>query len=64
MKSQITSFFDKKMDRADFLKYLGLGLLALTGVAGVLRAFGVAPGVNTGTAQSYGVSAYGGVKRD
>lgn len=62
IKPQVALLLDKKMDRADFLKHVGIGLLALTGVAGVLRSFGVAPSL--GSTQSYGTSAYGGTKRD
>lgn len=64
MKSQITSLLDKKMDRADFLKYIGVGVLAMTGIAGAMRAFGISPTTNSNTTQSYGTSAYGGIKRD
>ena len=64
MKTQITSLFDKEMDRADFLKYIGVGVLAITGIAGAMRAFGISPTTNANTTQSYGTSAYGGVKRD
>lgn len=62
IKPQVASLLDKKMDRAGFLKHVGIGMLAVTGVAGVLKALGVSPSV--GGTQSYGSSAYGGVKRD
>lgn len=62
LKPQIGSLLEKKMDRADFLKHVGIGILALIGVTGALKAIGI--GQPGGAAQSYGSSAYGGLKRD
>lgn len=62
IKSQVSVLLDKKMDRADFLKHIAIGVLALTGIAGMLRALGISQ--PQGGAQSYGSSTYGGMKRD
>ncbi len=61
LKPQMTSLLEKKMDRAGFLKHVGIGVLAVTGVTGVLRALGIAQ--PSGGAHSYGTSPYGGIKR-
>lgn len=61
IKPQVAALLEKKMDRADFLKHVAVGVLALSGVAGALRTLGVSqPGNNP---QAYGSSAYGGIKQ-
>lgn len=62
IKPQIATLLDKKMDRTDFLKHIAVGVLAMSGIAGVLRALGGSQ--QPGGAHSYGSAGYGGSKRD
>lgn len=61
MKNEIDSLLQKEMDRRDFLKHVGVGLVALTGASALVRTLnGVgSPQVRAG---GYGASAYGGLK--
>lgn len=66
MKNELDSLLQKQMDRRDFLKHVGIGFVALTGVAGLLKTlngFGKSPSssVPAQNASSYGSSAYGGM---
>lgn len=57
----INELLQKRMDRKDFLKHVGIGLAVLTGTAGVIKMF--KPGAqNTHQGQGYGASVYGGTK--
>lgn len=58
-KQDFTAILDKEMDRKDFIKHLGIGLLALTGLSTVLQ--NLAP-VRERHSSGYGGSAYGGRK--
>lgn len=61
MKNELDSLLQKEMDRKDFLKHVGVGFAAITGVAVVLKTlngFG-----SKQQASGYGSSAYGGNKR-
>ncbi|HEX6461644.1 MAG TPA: hypothetical protein VFZ58_00030 [Candidatus Saccharimonadales bacterium] len=59
MKPDVNKLLQKRMDRKDFLKHLGIGFAAITGVATVLKA--VTSMTNSGTdAKAYGASVYGG----
>lgn len=58
-KQDFTAILDKEMDRKDFIKHLGLGLLALTGLSAVLQT--LAP-QHQRRSSGYGGSAYGGRK--
>lgn len=62
MHSQLDELLQKRMDRKDFLKHVGIGFVALTGVAAVLKS--VTPQkVNLNNNPSvYGGAAYGGTK--
>jgi hypothetical protein len=58
MRSELDNLLQKPMDRKDFLKHVGLGIVALTGVATILKTLN---GVNAPKRSSgYGSSAYGG----
>lgn len=66
LKENINELLAKEMDRKDFLKHVGIAIVALTGVAGVINALsgqhrfnGVA---KTGTSHGYGSMPYGGGK--
>lgn len=51
----MNELLQKRMDRKDFLKHVGMGVAVLTGVAGVIKMF--RPQEQT---MGYGASAYGG----
>lgn len=62
MKNELDSLLQKQMDRRDFLKHVGIGFVALTGIAGLLKTLNglgkpSSPIQNVG---SYGSSVYGG----
>lgn len=61
MKQDITSLLEKEMDRRDFFKHVGVGVVAMTGVAAILKTLN---GVGSPQARTvgYGASVYGGVK--
>lgn len=59
LKQDFTAILDKEMDRKDFIKHLGIGLLALTGLSSVLQT--LAP-VRERKSSGYGGSSYGGHK--
>jgi Trp operon repressor len=53
--SIVEEILQKRMDRKDFLKHIGMGVAALTGVAAVVKAFKPQQREN-----GYGSAAYGG----
>jgi len=63
-----SEILQKEMDRKDFLKHVGIGIVAMTGVAAGLRAMGYLPtrqttpslGVGKPQPAGYGASVYGG----
>lgn len=62
IKTNIAQLLEKEMDRKDFLKLLGLGAVAATGVTQILKAMSQQPPrTPVAKAQSYGGSLYGGV---
>lgn len=64
-KTDLNALLNKKMDRKDFLRNIALGLVVITGVTTVLRAFAPTPSRREETMsapQGYGASAYGGSK--
>ena len=62
MQKQVNTILQKRMDRKDFLKHVGMGMAVLTGFAGVVKWFTQTPAGSTtaGGGMSYGSSAYGG----
>ncbi len=62
VKQELNTLLNKKMDRKDFLKVVGVAVVAATGVGTLLRT--VNPRTNaknvSATPQGYGSSAYGG----
>jgi hypothetical protein len=66
MNKQIDEILQKRMDRKDFLKHVGMGVAIITGTAGIIKLLKPANGnmakTNHGqhVAMGYGASAYGG----
>lgn len=63
MNKQLNEILQRRMDRRDFLKHVGLGMLVLTGLAGVLKVLKPQekPGSQSPSiASGYGASVYGG----
>lgn len=63
MKDQLDSLLEKNMDRRDFLKHVGIGFAALTGMAGLLKTLNSLGGKERPSLGSYGASAYGGTAK-
>ena len=65
MKDEVNSLLQKPMNRLDFLKHVGAGIAAITGLAVVLKTMN-SLGTASGHKQSlgYGSSSYGGGKKD
>ena len=62
MKNEIDSLLQKEMDRKAFLKHVGAGFIALTGIAALLKTLnGV--GQPNRPSVGYGSSTYGGNKK-
>ncbi len=63
MKKEIDEILQKRMDRKDFLKHVGMGVAVITGTAGVVKL--LRPEQKTeqqNVAMGYGSSVFGGVK--
>lgn len=68
VKKEIDKLLQKDMDRLTFLKHVGVGFAAITGVATVVKSMSSFGGQNVGQhlsagsshAQAYGMSPYGG----
>lgn len=64
MNKQFSEILQRRMDRKDFLKHIGMGMAVLTGLAGVIKV--LRPQEKAGTtngspiAAGYGTSVYGG----
>lgn len=58
VKNELANLLDKKMDRLTFLKHVGVGFVAITGVSSVIKTMG---GLGTSARQTagYGASTYG-----
>jgi len=68
MTQRLDELLNRKMDRRDFLKHLGVGMLALVGLGAAMRALsnGVEqahPQPVSQIADYYGSGAYGGMRR-
>ena len=64
LKQELNTLLNKKMDRKDFLKVVGVGVIAATGVGTLLRTVNPTQSKKQVSAapQGYGSSAYGGTK--
>lgn len=64
IKQTINNLLEAEMERKDFLKMVGLGLVATTGVIQVVNALSQRPKskgiLTTAKGQAYGGSPYGG----
>jgi len=66
IKNNIAQLLETEMDRKDFLKLLGLGAVAATGITQILKALSQQSPVRpapTNNALSYGGSSYGGIAK-
>lgn len=64
LQNSISQLMQKDMDRKDFIKHVGIGFVALTGVAAAVKTIGQLG--NPSGQQSnlgYGASAYGGAAK-
>lgn len=59
MKKDLQELLDKQVDRKDFLKHVGFGLVALTGVTALTRSL-TGVGVKTPKTNGFGAGVYGG----
>lgn len=60
MREEVESLLHKEMDRRDFLRHIGIGLIALTGITALLRSL-AGPNVQQQSRRlGYGGSVYGG----
>lgn len=65
LKIDTATLLQKEMDRKDFLKHIGIGIIALSGLSAVLRTLVQQPTASKSVQQvGYGGSAYGGTKTD
>ena len=62
MKNELDSLLQKEMDRKSFLKHVGIGFVAMTGVAALLKTLNNFGDNTTRVGRGYGSSAYGGAR--
>lgn len=61
IQGQVSTLLNKEMDRLTFLKHVGIGFVAMTGVGALVKSMNTFGGSTVkGTSASYGASAYGG----
>lgn len=62
MQTKFNELVTKELSRKEFLQYVGLAMLGITGILGVLKSLQLHDGkVRGGT--SYGSNIYGGFKK-
>lgn len=62
-KEKISGLLDKEMDRKDFIKNVGLAVVALAGLSALTRVFGSQTTTTTkrsAQTSGYGATSYGG----
>ena len=59
MKKDLDNLLQKQMDRRDFLKHVGIGFVALTGISTLVKTLSTVSSPKAQTA-GYGASVYGG----
>ncbi len=59
MKSDLNNLLTKEMDRTDFLKHVGIALVALTGASAIIKAL-TNIGSQGSVSNSFGSGTYGG----
>jgi len=63
LQNDMQKLLQKEMDRRDFLKHVGIGFVALTGVAALLKTIqSLGDTGSKSQAVGYGGGAYGGTK--
>ena len=62
IKNNIAQLLETEMERKDFLKLIGLGVVAATGITQILKALSQ-PSQQPKAPQGYGSTAYGGTKK-
>ena len=61
MKSELNNLLQKEMDRTAFLQHVGIGLVAITGIASVVKALTSMSGSGQKvTVNGFGSGSYGG----
>ena len=64
IKNNISQLLETEMERKDFLKLIGLGVVAATGVTQILKTLtSQTPSRQVSTSQGYGGLPYGGVAK-
>jgi hypothetical protein len=59
IQNEVQTLLQKKMDRRDFIKHVGIGFISLLGLSAALRALTSMNGKQT---VGYSAGAYGGIK--
>ena len=65
LKDKMNQLLEQEMDRKDFLKHVGITVIALSGATAVFKALSTNPqksSTNAPKSMGYGSSAYGGKK--
>jgi len=63
IKQDVNMLLMKKMDRKDFLKHVGVAIIAFTGFSAVIKVLASGDASKSGqAAMGYGSSSYGGHK--
>lgn len=66
IKNNIAQLLETEMERKDFLKLIGFGVIAATGITQILKAMSQQTPtrkVSANQAQGYGSSLYGGMPK-
>jgi len=66
MNKQFSEILERRMDRKDFLKHIGMGIVVLTGLAGVIKILKPQEkpvASHNSPAAGYGASVYGGPRQ-
>ena len=60
IQNSVTQLMEKEMDRRDFIKHVGIGFLALTGVAAIVKTLNTMSDSKETQTVGYGGGVYGG----
>lgn len=67
IKQDVSALLETEVSRRDFLKRMGVGVVAMTGAASIIKAMTSMNGQSgrtvTVAANAYGAGAYGGVRK-
>lgn len=71
MQKRFDDILQKRMDRKDFLKHVGIGVAVMTGAAGLVKMLGTqqeqsqkTASTDSRTSLGYGAAVYGGKPAD